>query len=47
MNPYENNDYGGGADDMPYESSQRGPPSKYQVRPRVNPEAEGEVDPSL
>lgn len=45
MNPYETNNYGDVSET--YESNQRPPPSKYQVRPRVDPEAEGEVDPSL
>lgn len=40
---YENNDYE--AND--YDPKQRPPPQKYQVRPRVDPEAEGEVDPEL
>lgn len=29
------------------DTKQRAPPTKYQVRPRVDPEAEGEVDPNL
>lgn len=37
---YENYDYEA-------QSQQRAPPSKYQVRPKVDPDAEGEVDPSL
>lgn len=44
---------GGGAENYDYDNEgagnpgQRAPPSKYQVRPRVDPEAEGEVDPNL
>lgn len=41
--PYENNEYEGYEPD----ANQRRPPQKYQVRPRVDPEAEGEVDPNL
>lgn len=40
---------GGGAENYDYDqpqSQQRAPPSKFQVRPMVDPEAEGEVDPS-
>lgn len=42
-----NADYGGGAENYDYDqpSQQRPPPSKFQVRPMVDPEAEGEVDP--
>lgn len=45
--------YGGGGDGYGHEnydyeaSQQRPPPSKYQVRPKVDADAEGEVDPSL
>lgn len=44
--------YSGGYDDnqFGYEENQRGPPSSYSagvVRPMVDPEAEGEVDPNL
>lgn len=38
----ENYDY-----DQQQQQQQRPPPSKYQVRPQVDPEAEGEVDPNL
>lgn len=38
----ENYDY----DYDPTNGGQRAPPSKMQVRPRVDPEAEGEVDPN-
>ena len=40
---YEDNQFG-------YEDGQRGPPSNYggaPIRPMVDPEAEGEVDPNL
>lgn len=40
---YENNEYEG----YEYDPKQRPPPQKYSVRPRVDPEAEGEVDPNL
>lgn len=30
-----------------YDSRQRAPPSKYIARPRVDAEAQGEVDPNL
>lgn len=43
---YSNNEYG--QENYDYEQpEQRPPPSKYQVRPMVDPEAEGEVDPNL
>lgn len=45
MQNYENNEYDEQGYD--YDPKQRPPPSKYQVRPRVDPEAEGEVDPNL
>lgn len=41
---FENEEDGGGYDIDP---KQRPPPSKYQVRPLVDPNAEGEVDPNL
>lgn len=37
----ENYDYEQG------QPQQRAPPSKYQVRPQVDPDAEGDVDPNL
>lgn len=42
MEQYGNNDY----EDYEQEC-QRPPPSKYQVRPRVDADADGEVDPNL
>lgn len=39
---HENYDY-----DQSGQQQQRAPPSKYQVRPQVDPDAEGEVDPNL
>lgn len=45
MEPLRNNDYGG---DYDYDQQQqRPPPTQYNVRPQVNPDAEGEVDPTL
>lgn len=40
--------YGGGYDDseLGYDQQQRAPPSQYNIRPVVDPEAEGEVDPN-
>lgn len=40
--------YGGGYDDnqLGYEEQQRAPPAQYNIRPMVDPEAEGEVDPT-
>lgn len=43
MQQFDNNEYGEGYE---LDNRQRPPPSKYQVRPRVNPEADGEVDPT-
>lgn len=43
MQEYENNDYDG----YDLDPKQRPPPQKLQTRPRVDPEAEGEVDPNL
>lgn len=43
MQEYENNDYDG----YDYDPKQRPPPQKFQARPLVDPEAEGEVDPNL
>lgn len=43
MQEYENNDYDGYENDP----KQRPPPQKYHVRPQVDPDAEGEVDPNL
>lgn len=44
MQQFENNENEG----YEYDPRQRAPPSaKHQIRPRVNPEAEGEVDPEL
>lgn len=44
-------EYGGGyGNDNEFDDNQqqqRGPPSQYAVRPMVDPEAEGEVDPNL
>lgn len=40
----------GGYDDNSFgynESQQRPPPSQYNIRPVVDPEAEGEVDPEM
>lgn len=45
---YSNNEYS--QENYDYDQNQqqqRPPPSKYQVRPMVDPEAEGEVDPNL
>lgn len=42
MERYEN-EY----DEPGQDPHQRPPPQKYQVRPRVDPDAEGEVDPEL
>lgn len=42
MERYDN-DYDGFESDP----KQRPPPQKFTVRPRVDPEAEGEVDPNL
>lgn len=39
---YANYDYEAG-----YDPKQRPPPKAYQVRPQVDPDAEGEVDPNL
>lgn len=41
--------YGGGEEEYGYEdqSQQRPLPANYAVRPMVDPEAEGEVDPNL
>jgi hypothetical protein len=38
-----------GGEDYGYEdqSQQRPPPEHYNIRPMVDPEAEGEVDPNL
>lgn len=36
----------GGAENYDYESQQRAPSSKSYVRPMVDPDAEGEVDPT-
>lgn len=41
MQQFENNEYDG----YEYDPKQRPPPTKHHVRPRVDPEAEGEVDP--
>lgn len=39
---------GGYDDSMGYDDSQqRAPPAQYNVRPQVDPDAEGEVDPDL
>lgn len=49
MDQYAGNaNYGEGAENYDYDqpSQQRAPPSKFQVRPMVDPEAEGEVDPT-
>lgn len=45
MDQYGQNEYG--QENYDYESQQRPPPTKYQVRPQVDPDAEGEVDPNL
>lgn len=37
---------GGGTENYDYESQQRAPSSKSYVRPMVDPDAEGEVDPT-
>lgn len=51
MQQFDNTNYGGGGgaanEYSEYDEQQRAPPSKYNVRPMVNPEAEGEVDPNL
>lgn len=52
MQQFDNTNYGGNGGGAPneykeYDEQQRAPPSKYNVRPIVNPEAEGEVDPNL
>lgn len=51
MAHYEQGEYGGNAGaeygDDQQSQQQRPPPSKYQVRPQVDPDAEGEVDPNL
>lgn len=41
--------YGGGYEDnqLGYDDQQRAPPAQYNIRPMVDPEAEGEVDPNL
>lgn len=42
--------YGGGYDDNQFgydDQQQRAPPAQYNIRPMVDPEAEGEVDPNL
>lgn len=39
---YANYDHEGG-----YDPKQRPPPKTHQVRPQVDPDAEGEVDPNL
>lgn len=39
--------YGGGFDDSEMgNDQQRAPPAQYNIRPMVDPEAEGEVDPT-
>lgn len=43
MQQFENNEYEG----YEYDPKQRQPPHKQHIRPRVDPEAEGEVDPEL
>lgn len=44
MQQFENNENDG----YEYDPKQRAPPAaKHQIRPRVDPEAEGEVDPTL
>lgn len=43
MQQFENNENDG----YDHDPKQRPPPQKYQPRPRVDPEAEGEVDPNL
>lgn len=52
MDQYENSEYSSsnyGTSEYDYDqpTQQRPPPSKYQVRPKVDADAEGEVDPSL
>lgn len=47
MEQYSSDGYGHENYDYEAQAQQRPPPSKYQVRPKVDPEAEGEVDPSL
>lgn len=47
MAHYEQNSEYGGEYDYDPQSQQRPPPTKYQVRPQVDPDAEGEVDPNL
>jgi hypothetical protein len=40
--------YGGGfEEENQFDSQQRAPPAGYNIRPMVDPEAEGEVDPEL
>lgn len=39
--------YGGGFEDDNQFDQQRAPPAGYNIRPMVDPEAEGEVDPEL
>lgn len=39
--------YGDYEDGYGNDPNQRPPPKQYQVRPMVDPEAEGEVDPNL
>lgn len=41
MQQYEDNENDG----YDFDPKQRPPPTKFTVRPRVDPEAEGEVDP--
>lgn len=38
--------YGGGYDESEFGDQQRAPPAQYNIRPVVDPEAEGEVDPN-
>lgn len=42
MQQFENNEYEG----YDHDPKQRAPPTKHHIRPRVDPEAEGEVDPT-
>lgn len=37
---------GGGYEEDTFESQQRAPPAQYNIRPMVDPEADGEVDPN-
>ena len=39
--------YGNNDNELDDNQQQRGPPSQYAVRPMVDPDAEGEVDPNL